>query len=1082
MQKLLKNNNMINKITILFFTHIFLFYLSQTKPPESYSLIRGVNENIDLNSGTLHLNVPLFDISHGTFRLTNSLNYESRGFVPHLTPSYVGLNWSLIPFGKITRESRRIDFSTTNTGILFFLAEVDDDDKQYSNPRNNLRIDCINVGYAPIGGDRSYKKNIFNNPFEKDYSASIYFPDLTGGPFVGGYYGKAYTYEPDKFYFDFMGYKGYFVVDNEGKAIVYCENAALKVEIQNYGCHDLFGDITFSELTIIDDKGNKFVFGGTTDALDINYSYNRSLLEDAGYYFPWASIVNKSNKTNYIDSWMLKKIVLNNGQIVNAHYKQSNINVLNNYRSNVNYNGSYYTNLGIDGELYMDDNTQGFPDKQSLINNNLVVNHTRQFSDVFRTTLNRSALIHNQVDTYTKRAVLDSITIDDITIKYIYTYSDNPLELSNNYLKKIQVEQKKKLIKETNFSYENLGNVNKRTFLKSVTTSGGENTSFEYYSTSEFPPYKNSYYTTNDLGFWNGVMNPDYDTYLYQSYPDDLTKYDVGLLKKVTYSTKGAGTYFYENGDYSKIYRYEDSNNPQYLGLYDESKTVNAPRIYKKIESDGQTPLETTYTYKKENNTSSGIIDGVLVYNQNLNANNSYEGSTFSRKNLSANLLGQNSLHYSEVKVANMGKGYTKYTFTDRITNPDTLSSKATKIPAYEDDTQKKVCETFNFQNRDRLFLSKQYERGKILKEEIFNNDNTKLKEISYKYTNFLKKLPELSISEGCTNCKISDLNYYVKTIKHSSKCYIQTMYVPILPYLQTSQTTKEYYGSTIIETKKTSTYNDNANYWHPHPVQESIVTPLGTSIKKYLYPSDFKKPVCGGGRICPDNNDIVGNQWNTYGGMVASNLFLPILEISKNEDNKYSLKENLYTSGITFYYALKKVRYSLLNAPIDFTNYSIASSDTTDEINFDLHDSKANPLQTTGKDNIPVTTIYGYNQTLPIATISGISYEQLMQVFGLPATPAGYLSLDIVSKSNADKDEASEQILLNALETFRKNPALTGYQISTYTYNPLIGVTSITPPSGIRESYIYDTANRLEKVVDVNGNVLKEMKYNYKN
>ena len=44
-----------------------------------------------------------------------------------------------------------------------------------------------------------------------------------------------------------------------------------------------------------------------------------------------------------------------------------------------------------------------------------------------------------------------------------------------------------------------------------------------------------------------------------------------------------------------------------------------------------------------------------------------------------------------------------------------------------------------------------------------------------------------------------------------------------------------------------------------------------------------------------------------------------------------------------------------------------------------------------------------------------------------------------------------------------------------------MIGVTSITPPNGIREIYHYDAANRLEKVVDINGNILKEYKYQYK-
>ena len=74
-----------------------------------------------------------------------------------------------------------------------------------------------------------------------------------------------------------------------------------------------------------------------------------------------------------------------------------------------------------------------------------------------------------------------------------------------------------------------------------------------------------------------------------------------------------------------------------------------------------------------------------------------------------------------------------------------------------------------------------------------------------------------------------------------------------------------------------------------------------------------------------------------------------------------------------------------------------------------------------------------------------------------------------------------SEQSLLTSLDSLRTSSSLNAYMISTYTYDPLIGVTSITPPSGIREIYKYDSANRLQSVVDVNGKILKEYKYHYK-
>lgn len=78
----------------------------------------------------------------------------------------------------------------------------------------------------------------------------------------------------------------------------------------------------------------------------------------------------------------------------------------------------------------------------------------------------------------------------------------------------------------------------------------------------------------------------------------------------------------------------------------------------------------------------------------------------------------------------------------------------------------------------------------------------------------------------------------------------------------------------------------------------------------------------------------------------------------------------------------------------------------------------------------------------------------------------------------NSNNDETS---FLSQLNSFRGHSIMAGYQITTYTYDPVVGVKSITPPSGIRENYFYDTAHRLNKVVDNNGKILKEYTYNYK-
>ena len=53
---------------------------------------------------------------------------------------------------------------------------------------------------------------------------------------------------------------------------------------------------------------------------------------------------------------------------------------------------------------------------------------------------------------------------------------------------------------------------------------------------------------------------------------------------------------------------------------------------------------------------------------------------------------------------------------------------------------------------------------------------------------------------------------------------------------------------------------------------------------------------------------------------------------------------------------------------------------------------------------------------------------------------------------------------------------------ITTYTYQPLVGITSITDARGYVTYYEYDSQNRLRYVRDTNNHLLTEHQYNFKN
>ncbi|MHA6697293.1 DUF5977 domain-containing protein [Chryseobacterium sp. A321] len=164
---------------------------------------------------------------------------------------------------------------------------------------------------------------------------------------------------------------------------------------------------------------------------------------------------------------------------------------------------------------------------------------------------------------------------------------------------------------------------------------------------------------------------------------------------------------------------------------------------------------------------------------------------------------------------------------------------------------------------------------------------------------------------------------------------------------------------------------------------------------------------------------------------------------------------------------------------PTKLLKLNIENNDLDTYLQLEQYDvSTGNLQQYRNNEGIPFSIVWGYNKTRPIALVEGMTYSQLLTALGV----TDINNSAIVQKSNLDLDDPTELALIEALDDFRKRPALSNSVVTTFTHNPLIGISTRTPPSGIRETFKYDEMNKLQKVLNTNVNLQKEFKYKFSN
>ncbi|MEW7289112.1 hypothetical protein [Aquimarina sp. 2304DJ70-9] len=228
--------------------------------------------------------------------------------------------------------------------------------------------------------------------------------------------------------------------------------------------------------------------------------------------------------------------------------------------------------------------------------------------------------------------------------------------------------------------------------------------------------------------------------------------------------------------------------------------------------------------------------------------------------------------------------------------------------------------------------------------------------------------------------------------------------------------------------------------------------------------------------------------QKNLYGKMIDKNMIHYPIETIKRVDNKVVSSElnkfkrvSLSNNRVTYV----PQDYLKLETKVPLTDYVETSPSNTisgeqlsidsrlkSSILYEKYNDGANITQYRESNGIPVTIIWGYHENYPIAKLENITYDQVKS----------YVN-NLIAKSNQDNDRTIKYIgkegaLRKDLDELRTAFPLA--MITTYTYDPLIGMTSETDPKGDTTYYEYDEYNRLKAVKNSDGNILTKNDYNY--
>lgn len=963
--------------------------------PNASSIGRFGELPINYYTGKVNVNIPIFSINENEIPFDLSFHYDTGGVRVNDLPNWIGQNWNMNAGGIIIRTEKG-----TTVDELIYHSSI-----PYTNKGYYYNTSTLNTS---SWSDTNNLKNIALSQTLKN--------DL----------------EPDIFSFNFMGFSGKFFLDSDGSWKVQSDDN-LKVEINiadnvrvlnRNTLHPWYNDINvspkcFGKITITDEGGNKYVFGGTQNAIEYGqhdfYDYERGVIANAWYL---TSVIDRYGNTVYSFEY-------ERGDL-QAHFYLS---YYSKTREKSN-NGSFWQPGG--GCLYSEVSpfrTNGnliIPSylKKITTKNGYVINFIRSYSTHKGFSLSdNSTLNHTFSQWITNHSNLPPYYLpytDYAKIKFYLFYHDQNENLLNDFvgiplgqyllnkiknykLEYIDIKLNGNQIKKVTLDRNS---TNERLNLLGVTIVDGTSTKenkyrFEYNNFNQLPSLLSK--ATDHWGFYKGTdfLTPgstelmNFEDFFASREPNSAYL-DIGSLTKITYPTKGFSRFEFEPNYYSK---YVNNN----LGLNNETSICGGLRIKKIYTNDGmnETMKEIKYVQDLTSNISSGILALKNTYyvpdwHIRTTDNSLYRESVFSLNNLIpfSNFSGSH-IGYSKVYEINQDNTgiksveYTNYSDYPDIPYTNTISISHSIFDSHINNDFKRGLE------KKIEYIDSNTFQVKQTIENTYNEINTK-KSRAFNYDQFmpcsnvgdavsLGNAYEIEYSDfKIVNSKTTDFNSSGNLIFNRDYSYI------VYP------NSNQFFGNTFLQ-NEVKLNSDNS--------QDEV-----------FYNYSF------------NNTSAIYNA-------MSSSHFFTVLETFTKRNSLFISKTKENYSYFTINSASKPMISSVEKAKGD-NNYET-------EMYIEKYDNNGKVVQYKNKLGYPYSFIWQNN--LLICKMEGALSDEY-----------NYTSFSALN-NNINK------------------------KATKYTYTPFRNVSTITYPNNYVLKYIYDTDFKLIKITDVNDVILKKFEYNIK-